>query len=133
VVELMTASNEDILRVELERIKEIKSRLGLAHDAVLQDARSLSVSRTDLNHIADNLEVTAPYLFSSHRKLAGPVVAGIKGMLVNRILGPLLRMALGRQWALNHHVYQTAAAVVELDERLKLLEKRIARLEQNRA
>lgn len=122
----------ETLELEILRIKELRSHLGITNDPVLRAGSSVTIAESDLLHIADNLDVTAPQNFVSHRKVSGGLIVVLKNLVLNKLLSPLLRMSLGRQWALNHHVFQTAAAVAELSERLKSIEERLANLESNR-
>lgn len=117
---------------EIARINELKAKLGLAVSPIFEDMPSIVISQTELNQIAENLDVTAPMKYQSHRKVIGPLIVFIKETIVNGVLGRLFRIGLGRQWALNYHIYQTAAAVVEINDRLKAIESRLAKLETTR-
>ncbi len=128
----MNKSTDNKLEQEILKIKDLRSKLGLANEAILRDGVSVAISDTDLVHIADNLDVTAPQIYASHRKVSGSLIVVLKDLVLNKLMSPLLRMSLGRQWALNHHIYQTTAAVAEMNERLKSIEDRLAKLESGR-
>lgn len=127
----MSQQESGVLLNELYQIAKIRSELKIPGETTF--SRNTGFSTIEMNHLAENLDVTAPQDYLSHRKILGPILIRAKKFVINAVVSPLLRLALSRQWALNHYIYLTAAAVSEMDERLAAIELRIAKLESDRA
>jgi hypothetical protein len=121
--------NTKKLENSFKEIEDLRKRLGLPAMAGQPDSRQGLVSSVELAQIVENLDVTSRQEYFSHRKILGPIIVFAKKVIVNDILGRLFRLGLARQWALNHYIYITAAAVAEMDERLADIENRLVKLE----
>ena len=112
-----------------QSISRLRDSLGLPSGPVLTDSEEWEVTNIELRHIAENLDVLAPQEFSSDRKILGSVVVGVK-TLVCCVFRPFIQVTMGRQWALNYYIYQNAAIIERMTQKIRRLEARVEQLER---
>ena len=125
----MTGSElSDDINHFLKCSEEVRARLGLCFQSVETNNATEPMSLRDLRDLAMMQNLFYPTKFVSHRKLVGPIIVFLKECVI-KVLDPVLRHRLARQFEINQFTWNMAKLMREQNERILQLKTRIDVLE----